>query len=237
MHLLTRLGGGAFELFVHNPSADLHEVEYKARDEAGNERSFDVHVHPLGAPEPPYEVDLSPGWNLISLPGTPASPALRDVVPSDGLVTPVLSYRQGDWVTAVLDNGSWRGRLEEVTTGYGYWLHSIAAVTIRTPIPEQDERQRLPSVPVTPGWNLLGVMDLFHNDAGDPPGPDDGNGGEADHYFASIPWRTAYTYDTPHSRWVRITPRNGRSDAPATPEIVNGRGYWVWSGEPSTLVP
>ena len=238
MPLLIRLGSGAFEILAHNPGESHHDVEYKAVDDAGNERFFDVRVHPLGAPEPPYEVRLDPGWNLVSLPGTPERPALSDVVPSRGLVTPVLSYQEGDWRSAVLDgNGSWRGRLEEVVAGYGYWMFSIASETIAVLIPEQDRRETLPSVPVTHGWNLLGVMDLFHNPQGQPPGPKDGDGGEADAYFASIPWRIAYAFDTLHNRWVRLTPQNGRDDVSGLPEIVNGSGYWVWSAEPSALLP
>ncbi|MCY4583528.1 MAG: hypothetical protein OXE50_12160 [Chloroflexi bacterium] len=240
MPLLTRLNSGAFELLAHNPGESHHDVEYTAMDDAGNHEHFDVHVHPLGAEEPPYEVQLSPGWNLISLPGTPEQPALGDVVPSRGLVTPVLSYQDGDWRTAILDDGVWRGRLEQIVGGYGYWMFSIAAETIAVDIPDQERREKLPSVPVTHGWNLLGVIDLFRNEQGEPPGPEDGGGGEADHYFATIPWRMAYTFDTPRNRWVRLIPRDddaGTPDDTEPPEIVNGRGYWVWSEEPSTLVP
>lgn len=238
MPLLTRLNGGAFEFLAHNPGENRHEVEYTAVDDAGNEEHFEVHVHPLGAPEPPYEVQLDPGWNLVSLPGTPERSALSEALPSRGLVTPVLSYQKGDWVSAVLDDdGTWRGRLQEIATGYGYWMFAIAAETIAVDIPEQERRETLPSVPVTHGWNLLGVMDLSRNPQGEPPGPKDGGGGEADHYFASIPWRIAYVYDTPRNRWVRFTPQNGGGDASGAPEIVNGKGYWVWSGEPSTLLP
>ena len=240
MPLLTRLGSAAFELLAHNPSENHHEVEYTAMDEAGNERFFEVDVRPLGAKEPPYEVRLHPGWNLVSLPGSPERPALGDVVPSRGFVTPVLSYREGDWVTAVLDDGVWRGRLEGVLAGYGYWMFSIAHETIAVDIPEQERRETLPTVPVTHGWNLLGVVDLSRNPQGEPPGPRGGRGGEADYYFASIPWRMAYSFDTPRNRWVRLTPRDGEAGTAggsAAPEIVNGRGYWVWSEEPSTLVP
>ena len=233
MPLLTRLNSAAFELLAHNPTESHHDVEYRAVDEAGNERFFDVHADALGAEEPPYEVQLHPGWNLISLPGTPARPALGDVVPSRGLVTPVLSYQEGDWRTAILDDGVWRGRLQEVAGGYGYWMFSIASETIAVHIPPQERRETLPAVPVTHGWNLLGVVDFSHNAQGKPPGAGEGDG-EADHYFIGIPWRMAYTYDTPGSRWVRLVPNSGTG---GPPEIVNGRGYWVWSEEPSTLVP
>ena len=239
MPLLTRLNSAAFELLAHNPGESHHEVEYRAVDEAGNERFFDVHARALGAEEPPYEVQLHPGWNLISLPGTPERPALGDVVPSRGLVTPVLCYQEGDWRTAILDDGEWRGRLQEVAAGYGYWMFSIASETIAVDIPEQERRETLPTVPVTHGWNLLGVVDLSRNPQGEPPGAGEGDG-EADHYFASIPWRMAYSFDTPRNRWVRLTPGDdgtGTAGDRAAPEIVNGRGYWVWSEEPSTLVP
>ena len=154
--------------------------------------------------------------------------------------TPVLSCQDGDWRTAILDDGIWRGRLEEIVGGYGYWMFSIAPETIAVDIPEQERRETLPSVPVTHGWNLLGVIDFFRKEQAEPPGPADGGGGEADHYFATIPWRMAYTFDTPRNRWVRLIPRDDESGTPddgEPPGIVNGRGYWVWSVEPSTLVP
>ena len=150
--LLTRLSNDMFELVARNPGESHHDIEYRARDEAGNERSLAVHVHPLGAAEPSYEVTLHPGWNLVSLPGTPAQPALHDVIPGTGLVTPVLSYQQGDWVSAVLDqDGTWRGKLQEITSGYGYWMFSIAPLTIAALIPAQDRRETLPTVSVAHG--------------------------------------------------------------------------------------
>ena len=102
------------------------------------------------------------------------------------------------------------------------------------------------------GWNLLGVIDIFQNPAGTPPGPNGGDS-EADDYFGSIPWRIAYGYDTARSLWVRSIP-GADSDAPegtsadergfrlvdgrvVTQEVLNGKGYWVWSSEPGTLVP
>ena len=98
---------------------------------------------------------------------------------------------------------------------------------------------------MTHGWNLLGVIDLFQNAAGKAPGPGDGDG-EADNYFGSFDWRVAYTFDGQYHRWVRISPEDDKKDDASStddeeddepPEIVNGKGYWVWSAEPGTLVP
>ena len=112
---------------------------------------------------------------------------------------------------------------------------------------ETDPASTLPTVSVTQGWNLLGVLDVYQNDAGDAPGAAGDNGDEANNYLGSIPWRVAYTYETDRSLWTKTVP-----DATSTEpdpdsdedgatrdvtEIVNGKGYWVWSNSPSTLAP
>ena len=159
-------------------------------------------------------------------------------------ISPVLGYQQGDWVTAIQEeDGTWRGRLTEIEGGYGYWIHARTFETIETMLAETDPASTLPTVSVTQGWNLLGVLDVYQNDDGDAPGEtikDDtgtdvvGNG-EADDYFTSIPWRVAYTYDTTKSLWVKTVPDEGPNDP--GDEIENGTGYWVWSNTPSTLAP
>ena len=191
----------------------------------------------------PYELDLLPGWNLISVPGTPADPSLDAVLPPAARVSPVLSYQDGDWVTAFANaDGEWGGNLSTIEAGPGYWVFATTFETLSTLIPETDPTFIPQAMRVGYGWNLLGVTDLFQNPAGVAPGAYGGGSGEADEYFGSIPWRVAYTYDTLRSLWVRVI--EGDSDAIVEvpgdddqPEIVTGKGYWVWSSEPGTLVP
>ncbi|MDE2837400.1 MAG: SwmB domain-containing protein [Chloroflexota bacterium] len=241
MARLSRVGPMEFAFQTEELELGRHEVAYKAVDDAGNEFSGDYAFTVVE--RLPYELELTAGWNLISVPGTPEDPSLDTVLPPERRVSPVLSYQDGDWVAATRsEDGGWRGNLTSIEAGYGYWVFAQTFETISTLIPEYDPASIPPSVEVNFGWNLVGVIDLFQNPAGVAPGAYGGGSGEADEYFKSIPWQVSYTYDTLQSRWVRTTEGDGDAisdvegdDDP--PEIVTGKGYWVWSLEPATLVP
>ena len=231
MDRLNRINASEFSVINRDLAVGDYTVTYTAEDDAGNEveGEFDFEVKE----RQPYEIGVKPGWNLISLPATPVDPAIDAVLANNQYISPVLGYQEGDWITAVNDDGTWRGRLTEVVGGYGYWVHARTFESIETMLSEVDPAGTLPTVPVTAGWNLLGVLDIFQNDEGDAPGEAGGNGDEADNYFGSIPWRVAYSYDTAASLWEKVTEGVGETGG----EIANGKGYWVWSPEPSTLVP
>lgn len=236
---LNRVSATSFSLITRDLAVGTYTVEYTAVDDAGNEfeGEFDFDVNE----RQPYEISVQPGWNLISLPATPVDPAIGNVLANNQYISPVLGYQQGDWITAIREeDGTWRGRLETIDGGYGYWVHARTFESVETMLSEVDQARTLPTVPVTAGWNLLGVLDIFQNDMGDPPGEKDADGNfadanyEADNYFSSIDWKVSYTYDTRQSLWVKATPNVTADDAQ---EIQNGRGYWVWSPAPNTLVP
>ena len=236
MENLNRVSASSFSLITRDLAVGDYDVAYTAEDDAGNEYegefSFEVKARQA------YKISVQPGWNLVSLPATPLDPAIGSVLSGNQYITPVLGYQDGDWITAIQqDDGTWRGRLEEITGGYGYWVHARTFTTVSTMLAEVDPAATLPTVPVTAGWNLLGVLDIFQNAAGEAPGEAGDNGDEADNYLGSIPWRVAYTYDTTASLWVKSTPKNPARGEGEDPEIANGNGYWVWSPTPSTLVP
>ena len=243
---LSRVDDTQFALQAGNLSQGRHEVAYTAVDVAGNEveGEFAFSVVARGA----YEIDVSPGWNLISLPGTPADASLSAVIPPSAGISAVMAYQDGNWLTAAVDDSdSWRGSLTHIEAGYGYWVFASTFATLAALVPETEPTSVPPTVPVRHGWNLLGVVDLFQNEAGKAPGADGGGSGEADAYFSSIEWSVAYTFDAQYHRWVRVSPEDDVRSADAEtddeeeddepPEIVNGKGYWVWSKEPGTLVP
>ena len=211
--MMTRLARvGPMEFAFQTEELDLgrHEVAYTAVDDAGNEfrgtYTFSV------VERTPYELELTPGWNLISVPGTPADPSLDAVLPPAGRVSPVLSYQDGDWVTAVANaDGEWGGNLSTIEAGPGYWVFATTFETLSPLIPETDPTFVPQAMRVDYGWNLVGVTDLFQNPSGTPPGAYGGGSGEADEYFDSIPWRIAYTYNTLRSRWVRTVPGADRN--------------------------
>ena len=236
---LNRVNSTQFSLVLRDLAVGSYDVEFVAEDEAGNEMDDGEFTFEVKERQP-YEIEVQPGWNLVSLPATPVDPAIGNVLANNQYISPVLGYQEGDWITAIReDDGTWRGRLETIEGGYGYWVHARTFESIETMLSEVDPAGVLPTVPVTAGWNLLGVLDIFQNPVPNPPG-EKTNGEfvaanyEADNYFSSIDWKVAYTYDTTQSLWVKTTPK---ATSDGANEIQNGNGYWVWSPAPSTLVP
>ena len=222
--------------FVEGLSLGKHEVVYAAKDDVGNEfsansagakeRSFSFTVRARAG----YKVSIRPGWNLISLPGTPTNPAVSAVL--EGLqANTALSYQNGEWLSALRgEDGEWQGTLEQIAGGYGYWIQTTAAETVTVVIPPTLPNQVLPTVPITSGWNLVGVIDAGQRSAGTTQDPDT--------YFVNVSWRVAYGFDTAGSRWTKILPAPSSGDVGSNNEaIANGKGYWLWSTEPGTLVP
>ena len=197
-------------------------------DDAGNsatrEYKFDVVSRRA------YELSLTPGWNLVSLPGTPTDSTVASVLDSAPRSKIVLSYQNDEWVTAVrVQGGEWQGTLTDIVGGYGYWIQTEAFEKVSTRIPETDTSSVLPTAAVTAGWNLLGVVDVDQAKAGDAPS----GGGDPDNYFSNLSWSVAYSYDTRQNDWTRILPKAAAS----SDAIANGKGYWVWATAAGTLVP
>jgi hypothetical protein len=205
-----------------------YELKVTGRDDVGNEAkgTYEFEV----AARAPYELDLTPGWNLVSLPGTPLDSSVGSVMGDSMQATIVLAYQDDAWLTAVNDGGTWRGTLTDIVGGYGYWVQTTAFESISALIPETDTSSVLPTANVIAGWNLLGVVDVRQGDPDDPPS----GGGDPDDYFGNIAWKVAYSFDTSNNTWSKSIP------APKTTGesgIANGKGYWVWSTEAGTLVP
>ena len=203
-----------------------YDITYAANDDVGNEVDEDDAEFTFSVLErAPYEIELQPGWNLVSFPGDPFNPAVGNVIGADLRADTVLGYQQGEWVTSVKnEDGRWQGTLVDIRGGYGYWVRTTAVETIETVIPPILPTSNLPTVPVVTGWNLLGVVDAEQRDAG--------TAADADDYFTSLNvWRVAYSFQTQQNTWQKLLP--DQTDG----SVENGKGYWVWSTSPGTLVP
>ncbi len=203
-----------------------YEIVYSATDDVGNEVEDEESTFEV-LERQPYDVELQPGWNLISLPGDPFNPAVGNVI-GDLRADTVLGYQSGEWVTAVKnEDGRWQGTLVDIVGGYGYWVRTTAVETIETVIPPILPTSNLPTVPVVSGWNLLGVVDADQTNIGN-----EGDSEDADEYFTSLnTWRVAYSFETQLNQWSKLLP--GTADN----NVENGKGYWVWVTNPGTLVP
>ena len=209
----------------------------------GNDHTFSV------VPRAPYEVPLLPGWNLISLPGTPLDQNIQSVMVATS-ASAVLGYRQGNWESAIrteAEDGtsSWQGSLTSMEGGYGFWIQTDQLREHRDA--DTGSGPGVDTPDGSGGWRM------------EPAGCDRREAGsrwqvspleksEADDYFTSIPWRVAYSFETIRERVDEADSGDQRfrmpnkatadpDDTIAATEIANGKGYWVWSSEPGTLVP
>ena len=221
---VSDVSSNKYTVGLRNLSDGSYELKVTGRDDVGNETSASYKF--TKAPREPYEINLTPGWNLVSVPGTPLDSSINAVMGSTNDAGIVLAYQDDEWLTAVNDQGTWRGTLTDIVGGYGYWVQTTAFETISTLIPETDTSSVLPTARVIMGWNLLGVVDVQQNDAGDPPS----GSGDPDDYLDNVEWRVAYSFNTANNQWTKLIPG-------ADEGIVNGKGYWVWSTKDGTLVP
>ena len=225
---LAAINSRKYTLTTSGLAVGSHTLKITGADDAGNARTKEFKF--TVAARRPYELKLTPGWNLVSLPGTPTDSSIESVLDGAPRSTIVLSYQNDEWVTAVrVDDGGWQGTLTDIVGGYGYWIQTTAFETLSSSIPETDTSSILPTASVTAGWNLLGVVDVEQAKAGSNPS----GGPDADNYFSNLSWSVAYSYDTRQNDWTRILPKTDS----ANDAIKNGKGYWVWATSPGTLVP
>ena len=122
-----------YTLSISNPPVGDYTVSFKAADEAGNvsltsgaaiaetiESEFVVKA------AVPTELQLSPGWNLISLPFQPSNPGINSVLPATHPASLVMSYdnASGLWVVSRRDaeTGMFTGDVRQMVATTAYFV-------------------------------------------------------------------------------------------------------------------
>ncbi|MDE2884998.1 MAG: hypothetical protein OXO53_07870 [Chloroflexota bacterium] len=228
---VVRVDPWKYVLAVTGLEVGEYEITYAAMDDVGNEVDEDDASADFEVLErQPYEIELDPGWNLISVPGDPFNPAVSAVI-GDLKADTVLGFQGGEWVTAVKgEDGRWMGTLTDIQGGYGYWVRTTVVETIETVIPPVLPTSVLPTVPIVAGWNLIGVVDPEQHDTDTADARH-----SVDEYLTSLgnAWRVAYGFETQQNSWSKLLPKA----SPDPSMVENGRGYWLWNTRPGTLVP
>ena len=230
----------SFIVALSDLAKGTYTVHVNGTDAAGNSLSQDYAYALSVVARAPFKMGLSPGFNLISVPGDPADPSLDAVLPSSHPATTVLAFAptdpNGPWLTATRaagmdwsDNAS--NTLSEIRAGSGYWVETNAFVGLSTLINERSPAAVPPTYGVLSGWNLLGVTDVTLQKAGTLV--------SVDTYLASTPWSVAYTYDTQSNKWTKHS-KGGSPDeltegAAGVAEI--GQGMWVYMSADGALAP
>ena len=219
---IARLNSTDFDLALSFLEEGEHTLAFTLTDTAGNSRSeeVDFEVLPRGA----YEVDLRPGWNLVSFPGDPVDTAIDSVLPADHPAIEVLKYEAGLWIASVREAGQpWEGELTDIDGQSAYWINTTSTKPLEAVLiqPGVGSASRPPAIALIEGWNLIPVTDLDQEKEGTAQGD----------YFSSLSdddFVVAYSYDSRERKWKRLTKTND-------PE--NGQGIWVYSRSNVTLVP
>ena len=231
-----------FLVSLESISIGDHTVTIQAMDEAGNELGDALEIDFEVNDRDPFGKRLSPGWNLVSLPGEPADSRIASVIGSDVEVRTVYTYDPvipGGWMVAVREtlDSDWQGDLTEITGSRGYWVLSDAIQDWEVSIPRLSGGASGTGTPIQPpvialyaGWNLIPVTDISGN----------GEGGDtlsADVYLQSLDdgldLARVLGYDTIRNQWTTVLD----PDMQMNNTLRLGSAYWVFVREASSLVP
>ncbi len=240
---LSSIGDNRFLYWPDALSFGTHKVEFDARDAAANEpdgkKAFEFDV----TARDPFVIDLSAGWNAISLPADPVDTAL-DAVFTEEAVDRVIGWNplsaSGPWSIATRVDGVWStsanfAPLTDVVVRYGYWVHSSAfvkqSVDLRGPINRETGGSPDPIGIITvPGWNFVGVVDQDGDQTEDHFGKDLKDSEQvvvnAKSYMPGF--RQAYTWDA-IANGYRVLGEDSAMEI--------GQGIWVFFPDDNAIAP
>jgi hypothetical protein len=208
-------------------------VKVNAKDAANSPMAADLSVTFTVIAKAAFKLNLSPGWNLVSIPGDPADTDINVVLANNPEITAVISYDPsvpGGFLSAVREaDGNFSGTLATIDSTRGYWMLTNAFKTLEVNLLALVAGQAgvlPPAIAIVAGWNLVPVVDVTGTLAS-------GATVLASTYFASIKTdlTRAYYFDTVLNQWVLVD----LTDATAT--AVVGRAYWVYHTKGGVLVP
>lgn len=191
------LGIGTYEIWVYG----WDEVPNK--NEIGSYATLNI-VSPW--------IDLKKGWNLVSFPHIVPDTALGTVLSSiDGDYNIVWHYNASEtkdfWKVYNINKPPAKNDLENLDNKIGFWIHITASggttLTLSDPLPSSPQ-----SIPLSPGWNLVGYPSLTKRDRTTAL-----NNLTFNTHVDSI-----WTHNATSNQWEEI----GASDY-----FETGRGYWI----------
>ena len=236
----------SFLVSLESISIGDHTAEVQAVDQAGNVFEDTLEIDFEVNDRDPFGKRLSPGWNLVSLPGEPADSSIAAVFGPDVEVRTVYSYDPvipGGWMVAVREtlDSDWQGDLTEINGQHGYWVLSDAIQDWEVSIPRlaggaagTGTPIQPPVIPLYAGWNLIPVTDVKGNAL------DAGVTVSAKTYLQSlddgvVPARVL-GFDTIRNEWYTVLDGDMTGPGMGT-NLEIGSGYWVFVREAIALVP
>ena len=174
-----------------------------------------------------YEITLVAGWNLVSLPVTPLSTDIGDVLASiNGKYTLVYAWDAtggssgaGHWMRHAA--GGYGDTLDSLDETQGFWIFMTEAATLKVTGKAPDQTE-IPLTTTVGGWNLVGYPSSL---TPTPPALM----GEID-YTLIITYFAADTADP----WKLYDPK-ATTYANDLVEMLPGYGYWIFVNQNATL--
>ena len=221
-----------------------HKVEVEAEDAAGNEVDFSYEFEVKARTA--FAIELLAGWNAVSVPAAPISPAIGDVFTIDKVDQVVgwdSSTPDAPWRIATKVDGVWSTNAEfaplnTIVAGMGYWVHAIDFVdqhVMLAGVPDRESAANQPDGPIgiatVKGWNFVGVVDTDGDQTQDGDFGEELMNSKDEMVTATAYLRTykqAYTWDPIKSQFNVVEGGDN---------IEIGDGIWVYYADGFNLAP
>jgi len=168
----------------------------------------DVEVIYIEGAVTTYNISLSAGWNLISIPVRPQDRSIGAVLESiEGKYSKVFTYDNG-WEYKAKVDGTWYGSLNEMDIGIGYWVYMDEKATLTVTGEEVGA-----NIDLNGGWSLIGYPSTTPRSISSALLSIDNNYDRIFTYNAGSGWEYMALYD---GTWYGTLT-----------EMSPGKGYWV----------
>ena len=224
-----------YRLAISGIELGSHTVVYNAEDVLGNSHSTDRVLRFTVQPVPTWDLSLSAGFNLISLPSAPVSRDINDVFGSTEEIDLVYTFEGAQSKVALRnpdDPTQFIGTLDTIDSEHAYWVSAANSAKVEINIPPFSRLAPPPYIAVAGGqWNLVPVISLEPVDRGAAPGTEI----DPDDYLGDF--RTAFGWDG--DRWLKFDPNDSDdlTDDDEGDTLRIGMGYWVLYDEDSIVTP
>ena len=214
-----------FVLAIEHLALGTHTLRVRAVDAAGNEgegQEFIIEaVH-----GPTFDLFLQPGWNLISLPARPVSPAPSALF-ANTTVEAVVRFDPAVGLMASTSTlGLWSGEVTELVEGEAYWVYARRFETAGVELTGSRSPLIFTTQSLRRGVNYLGVVtrDVGNAVVGVEPSPV-----EASDYLESVAgkWERIVRFDPDPSRgfeWLTPSMDGWNGIDPSGPDGEMGLG-------------
>ena len=204
MGLTSSRDGRRWTIAVPGIGLGEHTLTFNGEDALGNTLSDDEELTFTVVARPSFGLSLTPGMNLVSIPGEPSNNAINTVF-GDSPAVDLVFTRDGDlWLVAQRDAESdmfeATGGISDLTSidaQHAYWVRASASVTVEIDIPALGAQRLLPSIDVMGNtWNLVPVISLLPLEK-----IPQGSTLDADNYLGTN-WTRAFTFERGQWRGV-----------------------------------